>query len=64
VLEAQPVLERFRLDGRGALVTGGARGIGRGFAHALGKAGAAVAIVDAAAERAQAVVYDRNSLPW
>ncbi|PJF46233.1 MAG: short-chain dehydrogenase, partial [Candidatus Thermofonsia Clade 3 bacterium] len=28
VLEARPILERFRLDGRVALVTGGGQGIG------------------------------------
>ena len=55
VLEAKPILDRFRLDDRVALVTGGGQGIGRGYTHALGEAGAAVAVVDMVAERAEAV---------
>ena len=34
------------LDGKVAIVTGAARGIGKGMATALGKAGAAVTITD------------------
>jgi NAD(P)-dependent dehydrogenase (short-subunit alcohol dehydrogenase family) len=38
------VLDRFRLDGKVAFVTGGARGLGRTMATALAQAGADVAI--------------------
>ena len=38
------VLESFRLDGKIALVTGGARGLGRTMATALAEAGADIAL--------------------
>lgn len=43
------ILETFRLDGRIALVTGGARGLGRVIATALAQAGADVAIASRSA---------------
>ena len=39
------VLDKFALDGKVAVVTGGTQGLGEGFAQALGQAGAAVVIV-------------------
>ena len=52
------ILDRFKLDGRVAMVTGGGSGIGRGFAHALGEAGARVALVDRDLPAAEAVAQE------
>ena len=39
------VIDSFRIEGRHALVTGGAKGLGRVMAHALAEAGANVSVV-------------------
>jgi NAD(P)-dependent dehydrogenase (short-subunit alcohol dehydrogenase family) len=52
------VLETFALPGRVAVVTGGNRGLGEAFAHALGEAGARIAILARNAERSAQVIAD------
>ncbi len=52
------ILDRFRLDGSAALVTGGGQGIGRALARALGEAGARVAIVDMNRTTAEEVAHE------
>ncbi|XP_062319451.1 D-threitol dehydrogenase isoform X4 [Osmerus eperlanus] len=52
------ILERMHLDGKVAYVTGAGQGIGRAFAHALGEAGAKVAVVDMDQGKAASVVEE------
>jgi NAD(P)-dependent dehydrogenase (short-subunit alcohol dehydrogenase family) len=49
-----PSTDRWRLDGKVALITGAGQGVGLGIARAMAEAGAAIAVVDIDAERAEA----------
>jgi NAD(P)-dependent dehydrogenase (short-subunit alcohol dehydrogenase family) len=56
------VLDSFRLDGKVAVVTGGNRGLGEAFAHALGEAGARVAIAARDEDRSASVARELDAL--
>ena len=50
----QQVLEKFRLNGRRALITGSSSGIGLALARALGQAGATLILNGRNADKLQA----------
>jgi NAD(P)-dependent dehydrogenase (short-subunit alcohol dehydrogenase family) len=52
------VLDRFRLDGKVALVTGGTKGLGRAMAEALASAGASVVLTGRTSETAEAAARE------
>ncbi|MCL2833890.1 MAG: glucose 1-dehydrogenase [Treponema sp.] len=52
------ILDRFKLNGKTALVTGGAQGIGEAFCIALAEAGANVAIADINISLAETVAHN------
>jgi 7-alpha-hydroxysteroid dehydrogenase len=56
------ILERFRLDGKVALVTGAGRGIGRASAIGLAEAGADVVVTARTAEQVEEVAEQIRSL--
>ncbi|MGZ4422900.1 MAG: SDR family NAD(P)-dependent oxidoreductase [Gaiellaceae bacterium] len=59
-----PIAELVRLDGRAAVVTGGAQGIGFGIAFRLAEAGAAVLVADLDEAAAVSAAADLNARGW
>ena len=56
------VLDRFRLDGRTAVVTGGSRGLGRAMAQALAEAGADLVLIGRDADALETARRELESL--
>ena len=56
------ILDRFRLDGKVALVTGGGQGIGKAIALALAEAGANIAIMDINEETSRKVAEEIHQI--
>ena len=55
------VLDRFRIDGRVAIVTGGAKGLGLAIARGLAEAGAIVVITSRSLDTAQAAASELSA---
>ena len=58
------IAELFKVEGYAAIVTGGASGLGLGFAEAMAENGAKVTILDLSAERVEQEVRRMIGLGW
>ena len=56
------ILDRFRLDGKRAFVTGSSKGIGKGYAKALLEAGADVAIMARNVEELEKTAHELSAI--
>jgi len=53
-------MEEKKLKGKVAMITGGARGLGRGYALRLARLGADIAIVDRNLKSAEVYAFERE----
>jgi len=60
----KPVTELLNLQGKSAIVTGGAKGIGQAIAYRLAEAGAKVLVADTDTEAAQRTAQDLAAKGW
>lgn len=60
----KPLKDLLRLDNKAAIVTGGAKGIGKGIAYRLAEAGAKVLVVDLDEDTAQATAQELAQQGW
>jgi len=56
------ILEKFKLNGKKALVTAAGSGIGRAYSHALAEAGADVAVVDIDEDKSRQVTEELKNI--
>ncbi len=63
-MDVQPLAALLRLDGKSAVVTGGAKGIGYGISYRLAEAGAAVLVADVDQAGAEEAVARLTTRGW
>lgn len=63
-MDVKPLQDLLNLNGKAAIVTGGAKGIGYGICYRLAEAGASVVVADMDAETAEATAKELQDKGW